>query len=134
MAAPYPPAHGVGPGSPYTLEQWLAKYRRLKWLAAEMAQLLNDEARQTCADAGLSPDLLGIHPNNAMCGLEHGNPWPGVDYNRVRICMDLLRIEFEGYRIVDAWDKAVRLDPHGRWLQERRDAEEHAETSPEAAA
>jgi hypothetical protein len=134
MAAPYPPAYGVGPGSPYTLEQWLTKYRRLKWLAAEMAQLINDEARQMCADAGLSPDLLGIHPHNAMCGLEHGHPWPDVDYNRACICMDLLRIQFDAHHIVSDWDRAVRLDPHERWLQEQCDAEKHAETSQETAA
>jgi hypothetical protein len=127
------PDHTVGPGSPYTLEQWRETYRHLKNLANEMLRLLNVEARRMCADAALSPDLLGIHPNNAMCGLEHGHPWEGVDYNRVRICLDLLRIQFDAHRLVDALDKAVRGAPHRRKLEEWAEAERREREGSEAA-
>jgi hypothetical protein len=132
ISEPYPD-DTVGPGSPYNLEQWRDQYHRLKSLADEMSQLLNDEARRMCADAGLSPDLLGIHPHNAMCGLEHGRPWEGVDYNRVRICLDLLRIEFDAHKVVTAWDEAVRGLPQERWLREQREIEDRESRAEDAA-
>ncbi len=112
------PENSVGPGSPYTLDEWRDRYRKLKDLAEEFSLRLNDEARQMCVDSGLSGDLLGIHPHNAMCGLENGRPWEDVDYNRVRICQDLLAIQFDAHRIVSKWDEAVRGNPHRRWFKE----------------
>jgi hypothetical protein len=132
MSEPYPD-HTVGPGSPYTLGQWRSRYHWLKYHAEQMSRVLNDEARQMCADAGLSPDLLGIHPHNAMYGLEGGQPWEGVDYNRVRICLDLLRIQFDAHRVVDSWDQAVRGAPHQRKLEEWAEAVRREREGSEAA-
>lgn len=107
----------VGPGSPLTDKEWKEGYNRLKSHAEAMARIFNDLARKISADAGLDPNLLGIHPHNAMCGLAYGNPWREVDYNRCQAIVDLLAHEFDAHRMVAAFDKATRCDPHDRWLQ-----------------
>lgn len=92
----------------YDYPTWCAKYHRLKDIADRVAASRRERARVLCAAAGLDPELLGIHPHNAMCGFERGQPWAGVDYDLVRRCLHLLRTQFEGCRIVENWDKRVR--------------------------
>lgn len=111
----------VGPGSPLTFKEWEVAYTALKEHATAMCRIMNDVARRISGDAGLDPSLLGLHPYNAMANKEAGTPWEGVDYNRVRVVLDLLRDEFLPLRAADAFDKAVRLDPHQRWLDTHRD-------------
>ncbi len=108
---------GVGPGSPLTYAEWMQYHAMLKTASELMSKVFNEVARKISGDAGLDPQLLGIHPHNAMCALENGHPWTEVDYNRVKVVMDLLSHEFDGSRIVEAFDKAVRLDPHDRWRE-----------------
>jgi hypothetical protein len=108
----------VGPGSPLSFERWLDAYRALREHAEAMGAILNGLARDISADAGLDPGLLGIHPHNAMVSHDAGAPWAGVDYNRVQVVLDLLRHQFDAYRMIDAFDLAVRLDPHSRWLRQ----------------
>ncbi len=87
---------------------WIAKYHRLKAIADRVTRSRRDRARKLCAEAGLDPGLLGIHPHNAMCGYRAGKPWPGVNYQLVRCCLRLLDLQFEPQRILDKWDKRVR--------------------------
>ncbi len=121
LARDWDHANQVGPGSPLTTEEWRKAHNDLQMHAKAMSGIMNDLARRISGDAGLDPNLLGIHPNNAMAGKEHGQPWEGVDYNRVQVVLDLLAHEFDANRMVDAFDKAVRLDPHQRWLEANRD-------------
>lgn len=61
-----------------------------------------DEARRLSVQAGLDPNLLGIHPHNAMCAYEAGKPWPGVDYALVRRIEWLLKEkQWEPVRLAD---------------------------------
>jgi hypothetical protein len=113
----------IGPGSPLTNAEWQKAYADLKMLAGMMSRIFNDLARHISADAGLSPDLLGIHPHNALVSRDAGQPWAEVDYNRAQAVKDLLDHEFDANGMVDAFDKAVRLDPHRRWLERQSQLE-----------
>jgi hypothetical protein len=89
-------------------DEWYAKYSRMSAIADRCRSMRNDRARKLCAESGLDPTLLGIHPHNAMHSLRDGNPWPRIDYSKVRACLRELAHEFDAARIVDAWDKRVR--------------------------
>lgn len=103
MGRPY-----KAPGELYEFEEWRRRYRKLQDIADRVAAYRTKRARKACADAGLDPNLLGIHPHNAMVSLEYGKPWPGIDYSKVRLCLRIQRQTFEGSRIVERWDKRVR--------------------------
>ena len=87
---------------------WLAKLNRYSDIARRIASMRNDRARELCRRAGLSPDLLGIHPHNAMCGYNAGQPWPNVDYKLVRQCLRLLRLQWQADEIVAKWYHRTR--------------------------
>lgn len=106
----------VGPGSPLTLDEWRLHYGRIKGFATAMESEIRRVAQRITEDAGLDPNLLGIHPNNAMCGLEYGKPWPDVDYNRVQVVLDLLRMMHAGHEVAEKFDDVIRGEPHQRWL------------------
>lgn len=89
-------------------DEWLTRYTRLRTIAERVQRMRNDRARQACRDAGLDPNLLGIHPHNAMCAYNAGKPWRDVNYSKVRLCLRLLRTEFEASEIVSRWDRRVR--------------------------
>ena len=59
-------------------------YRDLANRCEAYANSVRNRARKLCAEAGLDPNLLGIHPHNAMVSLHYGKPWPNVDYAKVR--------------------------------------------------
>ena len=99
----------ANPG-PRSHAEWCRRYRRLKDAADRICQARNNRARKVCKAAGLDPDLLGLHPHNAMCAYNAGQPWPEVNYSLVRKCLWLLDRQWEGHRIVDRWDKRVRID------------------------
>lgn len=86
-------------------------YNELRNRCAIIAKMRNDHARQLCKDAGLDPQLLGIHPHNAMCSFHDGKPWPNVNYSKVRACIRELNREFEASAILDRLYK--RLGPAG---------------------
>lgn len=89
-------------------QHWLRCYnRRMKW-AERFAKACNNLARKLAKEAGLDPNLLGIHPHNAMVCYNAGRPWQGVDYDKVKEVVRLLDREWEANRIVDRWDKRVR--------------------------
>lgn len=89
---------------------WSAKYRRLQDIADRIVAMRLERARRLCAEAGLDPTLLGIHPHNAMVSFRAGQPWRGVDYSKVRACLRMQELAFEPNRIVDAWDRRVRKE------------------------
>jgi hypothetical protein len=93
-----------------TLEEWQRKHRRYAAIASRVAQSRNDRARRLCREAGLSGELLGIHPHNAMVSYRDGKPWEGVDYAKVRRCLFELRREFEAHDVVRRWDQRVRIN------------------------
>lgn len=72
-------------------------------IARRVADMRLERARQVCREAGLDPQLLGVHPHNAMCSFEQGRPWKGIDYSKVRLCIRLLNRQFDGNRIVDRY-------------------------------
>lgn len=59
-------------------------YSNLRTRCDAYAKSVNNRARKLCGEAGLSPDLLGVHPHNAMVSYKSGKPWRGVDYAKVR--------------------------------------------------
>lgn len=91
-----------------SLQQWRERYRSLLVAANSAREIARDEARHLCAEAGLDPTLLGIHPHNAMVALHYGQPWPGIDYGKVRRCMFMLRVQFMPDTVVRAWDRTYR--------------------------
>ena len=88
--------------------EWQEKYSRMRAIAERIRDYRNGRARQACRDAGRAPNLLGIHPHNAMCAFECGKPWRGINYSKVRLCLRLLDLQFEGSRIVTRWNRRVR--------------------------
>lgn len=92
----------------YDHATWCAKYGRYKAIAERVERSVRRRARDACRAAGLDAELLGIHPHNAMVGLHYGQPWAGVDYSQVRLCLELLERQWAGHRIVRRWDDRVR--------------------------
>ena len=86
-------------------DTWREAYRPLRAAADSARDKARNKARRLCAEAGLDPTLLGIHPHNAMVSLKQGRPWPEVDYAKVRQCEHALRYMFLASRAVDAWDR-----------------------------
>ena len=79
------------------------KYNHAHEISERIVKMRNDHARRVCKEAGLDPTLLGIHPHNAMCSFHSGQPWPGVNYSKVRLCQRILDTEFQSSRIVDRY-------------------------------
>lgn len=81
-------------------------------LAREQADRVNraiiEHCRKLSIEAGLDPNLLGIHPHNAMISFRQGAPWENVDYSKVRLIVRLLESQFDCYKIVDNWVNSVR--------------------------
>lgn len=94
---------------PMTFTDWETKYQKMM----KMADLIRDNrmtrARRLCDEAGLDSRLLGIHPHNAMNALRRGEPWKGVDYQKVRECLYVSSTAHDAYRIVERWDRRVRI-------------------------
>lgn len=67
-----------------TFDQWKNQAHSIRVRAERVSNSIREEARVLSAQAGLDPSLLGIHPHNAMCSYEAGQPWAGVDYKLVR--------------------------------------------------
>ena len=92
-------------------QEWTARFRKMSAIANRVSAARGRRARKACAEAGLDPNLLGIHPNNAMVSYHAGNPWRDIDYSKVRLCLRILRTQYEAARIVTRWDRRVRAIP-----------------------
>lgn len=90
-----------------------AEYRALKARAARSRILKMARVRRLAAAAGIDPGMPFMHASNALCGLEHGRPWPHVDYSKVRLVLRLERDVFAAERIVDRL-ASRRGMPHAR--------------------
>jgi hypothetical protein len=84
-------------------------YGDLRKRCERIARMRNNRARQLCREAGLDPNLLGIHPHNAMCSFHDGKPWPEVNYSKCRATIWMLKREFEPMHVLDKLYK--RLGP-----------------------
>jgi hypothetical protein len=98
---------------PITFAQWTQLASALHARADRVSKMIHAEARRTCKAAGLDPDLLGIHPHNAMCGWHNGKPWPEVNYSLCRRTLWLIERSYEPNRIVErilarAWSRVTR--------------------------
>jgi hypothetical protein len=78
-----------------------AEYRALKARAARSRMSKMARVRRLAAAAGIDPGMPFMHASNAMCGVEHGRPWPNVDYSKVRLVLRLERDVFAADHIVD---------------------------------
>lgn len=76
-------------------QEWQTKTRRADAIAERTSKMIIERARKACIAAGLSGDLLGIHPHNAMCSFNVGKPWPNIDYSLVRKSLYLQKKSFE---------------------------------------
>lgn len=106
MTAPLPAALSALPTRSTWVHEfaaWKAQHEKLQAIADRIQKMRNDRARRLCAEAGLCPDLLGIHPHNAMVSFKLGKPWPNVNYSKVRACQRVLDHEFDASRVVDRW-------------------------------
>ena len=90
----------------------MTKYQIARERADRISNAVNSRARKACQDAGLDPNLLGIHPHNAMVSYNAGKPWPEVDYSKVRLCLRLLDKQFDAGRILDRWTSKMTRE-HG---------------------
>jgi hypothetical protein len=93
-------------------------YRRMRDAADRVSRMIHDRAREACREAGLDPNLLGIHPHNAMCAYHAGKPWPEVNYSKVRLTQRLERLAWEPSRIVDQWYRRIPSDQVMRVFQD----------------
>lgn len=87
-------------------------YSKIKDAANRIGQMRHDRLVKMCKQAGLSPDLLGIHPHNAMCGYHAGKPWKDVDYSVCKKLDWLQRTgwEFQASAIVSKLYSAGKTD------------------------
>jgi hypothetical protein len=70
-------------------------------------------ARRVAKAAGLDPQICFLHAHNAMASLNHGKPWPGVDYDLVRKVLYLQRLSWKPHRLLQRWDRRrLGLDPN----------------------
>ncbi len=95
-------------GGRLSLSDWKARYDRIAGIAQRVSDMRRDRARAACLAAGLDPELLGIHPHNAMVSLNAGKPWRNVDYSLVRKTLWLIEQSYLPSRLVTAWDRRVR--------------------------
>lgn len=91
-------------------QDWQQFSRSVHERAERIRRMILYRARTACREAGLDPDLLGIHPHNAMLDYQAGRPWRGVDYSKCRLALRLTDLAFEPGRIADrlssrAWKK-----------------------------
>jgi len=91
-------------------------YSEAKKHANNIVKMRLARMRQLCADAGLDPTLLGIHPHNAMCAYHAGKPWKGVDYSLVRKILWMDRHLYDANRILDRY-AARRTQENPLWIQ-----------------
>lgn len=91
-----------------------SRLRRYQSISDRIIEMRRQRARKVCAEAGLDPDLLGIHPHNAMCSYEAGKPWPGINYSKVRLCLRIQRSMWDSSRIVERF--------YARAIKEMREA------------
>lgn len=83
------------------LEEWISLTKKLRNHADSVASMYRERAKELCRESGLDETLLGIHPHNAMCSFESGNPWPNVDYNKVKLCLWFLDNQWLASREAD---------------------------------
>lgn len=85
-----------------TFDEMSQRAKNIRSRAERLNQSVINEARDLSRRAGLSPDLLGIHPHNAWCSYQDGRPWPEVDYTLVRRILWLVNEkQFEPTRLAD---------------------------------
>jgi hypothetical protein len=75
-------------------------YGKIRAHADRTAKMIITCARETSSQAGLDPQLLGIHPHNAMCAFEAGQPWPEVNYSLCRKVLWLIEKSYEPTRLL----------------------------------
>lgn len=92
-----------------THTEWKLRYRLYRSIADSIYVSRIERAREACRLAGLDPNLLGIHPHNAMCAYTQGQSWQDVNYHYVRLCLRMLKSATEGHRIVDRWLNRVGI-------------------------
>lgn len=75
--------------------------------ARRVHDMIVERARQAARQANLDPNLLGIHPHNAMVSFRNGKPWKGVNYHYCRLSLHLQEKSWEPMRLYDQY--ATRL-------------------------
>ena len=78
-------------------------YSDMSRRAERIQEMIRERAKTACHEAGLDPNLLGIHPHNAMCAYRAGKPWKGVNYSKCRLAIYLSGKAFEPVRVVERW-------------------------------
>jgi hypothetical protein len=96
-----------------TFTEWQQFAQAVHARAERVKAMILEDARRTCKAAGLSPDLLGIHPHNAMVSFNAGKPWPEVDYSLCRKTIWLCERSFVPGTLADriigrAWQTVAR--------------------------
>lgn len=81
----------------------MSRYQNAMERADRISKEIITRAKKAALDAGLDPNLLGIHPHNAMCSFNQGHPWPNVDYSKVRLCLRLIERSYVPSSIVSRW-------------------------------
>jgi hypothetical protein len=62
--------------------------------------------RSIARRAGLDPACPSLHAHNAMCCLDGGQPWRGVDYSLVRLVLRLDRdVQWRARDVVRRWSE-----------------------------
>jgi len=77
-------------------------YGTLRQRADQLSRTIVDRARLVARQAGLDPNMPFLHAHNAMCGLEFGRPWKGVDYSLCRKVLWLEQRSFRPHRLLDS--------------------------------
>jgi hypothetical protein len=80
-------------------------YGEVRERVERLSRAIVARARGVARQAGLDPSMPFLHAHNALVSLDHGRPWPEVDYELVRKVQSLERRSWEPYRILERWSR-----------------------------
>ena len=80
-------------------EAWQTFARSVDVRADRVARQIMESARKATREAGLDAGIIGIHLHNAWCAFEAGQPWPEVNYRKVRLARRLVERSFKPHQI-----------------------------------
>ena len=85
-------------------------YTVMKNRANKFNKMVIERCKTLSIKAGLDPNLLGIHPHNALVAYEYGYPWPEVNY---KLCKKINWLfsdyQWRAHRLVDSLHKQNKL-------------------------
>jgi hypothetical protein len=84
-------------------QEWSDRVSAARNRADRVLMLMRTRWLKVIEEAGLDPSCGAIHTHNSMVSFDSGDPWPGVDYSKVRYARRLEQLMLAPGRIVDRY-------------------------------